>query len=73
MLDKRIPISQDLIEVNQLRMARIRHPMIAHENDIHNVRQIPRDKLKVQVLRKCVNIFESVLYNPAQFINTNER
>lgn len=56
MLDLLEALTENIVHVDQLRMAGICHSVIADENDIDDVRQVARLDLELKIPRKCVHI-----------------
>ena len=54
-------LSEDLIKVHELRMARIRHTVITYEHDVDNISQISNDELCMKIFRERVDVFECIL------------
>lgn len=53
---------EDIVEVDRVWMARVRHAVVAYKDDINDLCQIPGNELCVQVPRKTVNVLKCVLW-----------
>ena len=55
-------LPKDIVYVDKVGVACIGHAMVRHKDDVHNLSEIPRHQLIVQVLCKRVYISERLLY-----------
>ena len=69
--DVRVAVAEEVVDEDELGVARVRHAVVADEDDVDDVGQVARLDLVVQVAREDVDLLQYFLYARASFNTTS--